>query len=91
MLTRDDMYQIEILFNNASTDQMKAIAHMFNFAQQRNAQSAARSFKVGQSVKWNGKRGDMSGKVVKVLRKNIRVKTEADGVWNVAASMLQAA
>jgi hypothetical protein len=33
----------------------------------------------------------MEGTVVKVLKKNVRVKTEADGVWNVTASMLKAA
>jgi hypothetical protein len=33
----------------------------------------------------------MSGKVIKVLKKNIRVKTEADGIWNVTASLVKAA
>jgi hypothetical protein len=33
----------------------------------------------------------MSGTVVKVLKKNVRVKTKADGVWNVTASLLEAA
>ena len=70
---------------------MSEIASMFNDARNIKVARAARSFKVGQSVSWTGRKGSMSGKVIKVLKKNIRVKTEADGIWNVTASLVKAA
>jgi len=70
---------------------MSEIASMFNDARNIKVARAARSFKVGHSVSWTGRKGSMSGKVIKVLKKNIRVKTEADGIWNVTASLVKAA
>ena len=91
MLIKSQMQHIESMFNEASDEQMQEIAQMFNDARSIKTARAARAFKVGQHVSWTGRRGAMSGKVIKVLKKNIRVKTEADGIWNVAASLLKAA
>ena len=91
MLNKSQMITIQSLFSSASSDQMQEIAQMFNDARNIKTARAARTFKVGQHVSWTGRRGAMSGQVVKVLKKNIRVKTEADGIWNVAASLLKAA
>ena len=85
------MSKIQALVVEASDEQMQEIAQMFNDARNLKAHSAARSYSIGQKVKWNGRRGSMSGTVIKVLKKNIRVKTESDGVWNVTASLLEAA
>ena len=85
------MSKIQSLFIEASDEQMQEIAKMFNDARSIKTARAARTFKVGQHVSWTGRRGAMSGQVIKVLKKNIRVKTEADGVWNVTASLLKAA
>lgn len=91
MLNKSQMSKIQALFVEASDEQMQEIAQMFNDARNLKAHSAARSYSIGQKVKWNGRRGSMSGTVIKVLKKNIRVKTESDGVWNVTASLLEAA
>ena len=91
MLNSSQMSKIQSLFIEASDMQMQEIAQMFNDARSIKTARAARTFKVGQHVSWTGRRGAMSGKVIKVLKKNIRVKTEADGIWNVAASLLKAA
>lgn len=91
MLIKSQMQHIESMFNEASDEQMQEIAQMFNDARNLKARSAARSYSIGQKVKWNGRRGSMSGTVIKVLKKNIRVKTESDGVWNVTASLLEVA
>ena len=91
MLNKYQMSNIQALFVEASDEQMQEIAQMFNDARNLKAHSAARSYSIGQKVKWNGRRGSMSGTVIKVLKKNIRVKTESDGVWNVTASLLEAA
>ena len=85
------MSKIQALFVEASDEQMSEIASMFNDARNIKVARAARSFKVGQSVSWTGRKGAMSGKGIKVLKKNIRVKTEADGIWNVTASLVKAA
>ena len=91
MLNSSQMSKIQSLFIEASDEQMQEIAQMFNDARSIKTARAARTFKVGQHVSWTGRRGAMSGQVIKVLKKNIRVKTEADGIWNVAASLLKAA
>ena len=91
MLNQPEMFQIQAFFAEASDQQMSEIAQMFNEARNLKVARAARSFTVGQSVKWSGRKGAMSGTVVKVLKKNVRVKTKADGVWNVTASLLEAA
>jgi len=91
MLNKSEMSKIQALFVEASDEQMSEIAQMFNDARNLKVARAARSFTVGQSVSWSGRKGAMSGKVIKVLKKNIRVKTEADGIWNVTASLLKAA
>ena len=91
MLSKSQMSKIQSLFIEASDEQMQEIAQMFNDARSIKTARAARAFKVGQHVSWTGRRGAMSGQVIKVLKKNIRVKTEADGIWNVAASLLKAA
>ena len=91
MLSKSQMSKIQSLFIEASDEQMQEIAKMFNDARSIKTARAARTFKVGQHVSWTGRRGAMSGQVIKVLKKNIRVKTEADGVWNVTASLLKAA
>jgi|TARA_R100000455_G_C6167483_1_gene50270 sRNA-binding protein len=91
MLSKSQMSKIQSLFIEASDEQMQEIAQMFNDARSIKQARAARTFKVGQHVSWTGRRGAMSGQVIKVLKKNIRVKTEADGIWNVAASLLKAA
>ena len=85
MLNKSQMSKIQALFVEASDEQMQEIARMFNDARNLKAHSAARTYSIGQKVKWNGRRGSMSGTIIKVLKKNIRVKTESDGVWNVTA------
>ncbi len=91
MLNTSQMSKVQSLFIEASDEQMQEIAQMFNDARNIKVARAARSFKVGQHVTWTGRKGAMSGEVVKVLKKNIRVKTRADGIWNVTASLLKAA
>tara|TARA_B110000444_G_C18491811_1_gene433852 strand:- start:148 stop:423 length:276 start_codon:yes stop_codon:yes gene_type:complete len=91
MLNKSQMSKVQAFLIEASDEQMSEIAQMFNEVRNLKVRSAARSFAVGQTVKWNGKRGSMSGTVVKVLKKNVRVSTKSDGVWNVTASLLKAA
>ena len=90
MLNKSEMSKIQAMFIEASNDQMQEIAAMFNDARNLKVQRAARSFATGQKVKWTGRNGAMEGTIVKVLKKNVRVKVGSD-MWNVTASLLQAA
>tara|TARA_A100001391_G_scaffold151403_2_gene108992 strand:+ start:7907 stop:8182 length:276 start_codon:yes stop_codon:yes gene_type:complete len=91
MISQPDMLKIEALMETATDKQMTEIAQMYNEIRNKKAKLAARSFAIGDKVQWHGKRGYMSGEVIKVMKKNIRVKTKADGIWNVTASLLKAA
>ena len=91
MLNKSEMSKVQALFVEASDEQMSEIAQMFNDARNLKVARAARSFTVGQSVKWSGRKGAMSGTVVKVLKKNVRVKVSNGDMWNVTASLLKAA
>ena len=91
MLTKSETTKLQTLLVKASPDQMNDIARMFNDAMNMKRAQATRSFTVGQKVKWSGKNGPMSGTVIKVMKKNVRVKVSATETWNVTATMLKAA
>jgi sRNA-binding protein len=91
MLTKSEMTKLQTLLVKASPDQMNEIARMFNDTLNMKRAQATRSFTVGQKVKWSGKNGAMSGTVIKVMKKNVRVKVSATETWNVTATMLKAA
>ena len=91
MLTKSEMTKLQTLLVKASPDQMSDIARMFNDTLNMKRAQATRSFTVGQKVKWSGKNGAMSGTVIKVMKKNVRVKVSATETWNVTATMLKAA
>lgn len=91
MLTKSETTKLQSFLVKASPDQMNEIARMFNDAMNMKRAQATRSFTVGQKVKWSGKNGAMSGTVIKVMKKNVRVKVSATETWNVTATMLKAA
>lgn len=91
MLKDREMVQIRQLFAGASGEQFNEIANMFNEARRSYAHRQARTFAKGQKVEWIGKNGPMSGVIAKVNRKNIVVDAGAQGMWNVTATLLQAA
>jgi putative ribosome biogenesis GTPase RsgA len=91
MLTKTEMNRLATLMSKASSEDMRTIARMYNDASAAKTRSAARSFSVGDKVKWSGKNGTQSGIVKKVNRKNIVVVTEFNGTWNVTASLLKKA
>ena len=91
MLTKSETTKLQSFLVKASPDQMNDIARMFNDAMNMKRAQATRSFTVGQKVKWSGKNGPMSGTVIKVMKKNVRVKVSTTETWNVTATMLKAA
>lgn len=88
-LTNKEMATIAKLFDKASADDMRLIAEQYNYASTAKTRAKARSFSVGDTVTWNGKRGFMEGVVKKVNPKNIVVATATAGTWNVTASLLK--
>lgn len=91
MLTNSEITKLQAFLVKATPDQMNDIARMFNDVMNMKRAQATRSFTVGQKVKWSGKNGAMSGTVIKVMKKNVRVKVSATETWNVTATMLKAA
>ena len=91
MLTKSETTKLQSFLVKASPEQMNDIARMFNDTMNMKRAQATRSFTVGQKVKWSGKNGSMSGTVIKVMKKNVRVKVSATETWNVTATMLKAA
>jgi len=91
MLTNSEITKLQAFLVKATPDQMNDIARMFNDVLNMKRAQATRSFTVGQKVKWSGKNGAMSGTVIKVMKKNVRVKVSATETWNVTATMLKAA
>ena len=91
MLTKSEITKLQTLLVKASPDQMSDIARMYNDTLNMKRSQIARSFAIGQKVKWSGKNGDMSGTVIKVMKKNVRVKVSATEIWNVTSTMLKAA
>ena len=90
-LTTNQMSQIQLLLAHAEGSDWAKIAQMFNTTRRLNENAIKNKFAVGQKVSWLGKRGFLSGEITKINRKNIVVNAGADGMWNVAPSLLQAA
>ena len=67
----------------------KVIVAILNARIKTNQVKAAQSLKVGQQVKWTGRRGDMTGIVTKIKIKMGEVNAGNNGLWNVAATMLK--
>jgi putative ribosome biogenesis GTPase RsgA len=89
-LTKTEMNRIATLMAKADSEDMNMIASMFNNTQRTKQQAVAKTFAVGDAVKWSGRNGNMTGIVVKVNPKNIKVKTSM-GLWNVTATLLKKA
>ena len=91
MLTKSEMTKLQTHLVKSSNDQMSEIARMFNDTLNMKRAQATRAFSVGQKVKWSGKNGNMSGTVIKIMKKNVRIKVSENEIWNVTANMLKAA
>ena len=91
MISQPDMLKIEALLETATDKQMSEIAEMFNEIRSKKTAAKARTFKVGQKVRWHGKRGYMEGVIEKVNKKNIIVNAGSKGNWRVTASLLEVA
>jgi sRNA-binding protein len=92
MLTKSEMIKLQSLLIKSSNEQMSEIGNMFNDTLNLKRTQAVRSFTVGQKVKWSsGKRGDMSGTIVKILKKNVHVQVANGDLYSVTANVLKSA
>lgn len=59
----------------------------------RKIAAASIQFRVGQTVSFYNSRfhKEMTGVIMKINQKTIRINTTEDGIWNVTATMLKAA
>lgn len=84
--------QAALVTGSFSTTEIQAIIQAVNYASKRVREAAKASFRVGDAVKWTNTRSgiQMTGRVVKISVKNIRVETPT-GMWIVGATLLQKA
>lgn len=61
--------------------------------QRRKIAAASIQFRVGQQVSFYNTRRykEMTGTIMKINQKTIRIQTTEDGIWNVTSTMLKAA
>ena len=90
-LTTKQISEIQVLFAQADMNDFQKIADMFNTTRRAYERNMKSNFKVGQQVRWFGKRGEMAGSIIKINRKNIVVDAGQYGKWNVTPSLLEVA
>jgi hypothetical protein len=81
---------INAIRNCNTTDELSQIYEAFKLQRNFISRTAIRSLMVGDTVKFDrGPRrgGWVTGEVIKINTKNVKVKTSA-GIWNVAATLL---
>lgn len=90
-LTKKEIAELSTLIANASMDDLRTVANLYNYRQDELSREARYALRLGDKVKWkNSKTGrTIVGKVKKIKRKNIEVITEFDGTWNVTATLLE--
>ena len=71
----------------------KLIVERLNINHRRKIAAASVQFRVGQKVSFYNTRlhVEMTGSIMKINRKTIRVQTTEYGIWNVTSTMLKAA
>ena len=82
-----------ILSSTLSNDDLNSILDAVRFVRSQITRKNTGSLVVGTRVKWDSPRAgrEMSGTVVKVGRKNIKVEIGSGMIWRVEASMLSRA
>jgi len=80
-----------ILSSNLSNEDLNSVLDAVRFVRSQLVRKNTGSLVVGTRVKWNSVRlgKPMTGTVVKVGRKNIKVDVGQGNVWRVDASMLE--
>ena len=91
MLNSKELAQLKALLAKSVLAQSNEIAKIFNEDRRMKVNSVKMSFAVGQNVKWDGKRGDMSGIITKINPKYIVVNAGSAGKWNASPQLLIAA
>ena len=88
MLTTTEMNKVQALLIKADFNDLRVIAKMFNTVQNSKASAATRGFDIGEEVQWTGRNGKQRGTILKVNRKNVKVRVGLQ-TWNVTATLLE--
>lgn len=78
---------------NLSDVQIRSLWELLRNKHAKLQQTVKRSFVVGQRVEWDSPRAGktMTGKIIKIMAKNIRVTTDDSQTWNVSPGLLRGA
>ena len=82
---------ITAIRNCNTEDELAQIVDALKLQRQFISKQNIRSFAVGDSVEFVARGRAVTGKVVKVNRKNVKVHEDGYGIWIVPASLLQRA
>tara|TARA_B100000131_G_scaffold289369_1_gene301345 strand:- start:66 stop:347 length:282 start_codon:yes stop_codon:yes gene_type:complete len=66
----------------------RAVCNEFKTIKARQARVAKATLAVGDTVEWSGRRGHMSGELIKINRKNAKVRVGL-ATWTVPMTMLK--
>jgi hypothetical protein len=82
-----------IMFGDFTNEQLNAIGMAVKYRRNQIASTVKRGLCIGDSVRFNGRNGQVTGTVTKVNRKFVLVKENRGGylpmTWRVPASMLE--
>ena len=80
---------ITAIRNTNSNDELKQIVDAVKLQRQFISMQNIRSFAVGDTAEFTAHGRVVTGEVVKVNRKNVKVREAGYGTWNVPAAMLE--
>ena len=80
---------ITAIRNTKTNDELSEIIEAVELQRQFLSVQAVRSFIVGDAVEFTARGRVIQGEVTKVNRKNIKVRENGYGTWNVPAAMLR--
>jgi len=82
---------IQAIRNINNNDDLAQVIDAVKLQRQFISVQAVRSFAVGDTVEFTARGRVIQGEVIKVNRKNIKVREAGYGTWNVPAAMLRQA
>lgn len=80
---------ITAIRNCNTDDELKQVIDAIKMQRQFISMQNIRSVRVGDAVEFDARGRTITGTVTKVNRKNVKVKEDGYGTWNVPAAMLR--
>lgn len=89
MIGNEDMIRILGCIPNGDTDQLDMISRAISSSRDIMASKVRKAFHVGDRVMFESKGVEYHGEILKIMRKNIKVRTDGGAIWTVYPSFLK--